>query len=172
MDISMTIIWIFAIVVGCAIAAVVVKKSNNDGKAKTKYDERQLRARGDSFKYGFYATLIANAIFMALSSSGLTNILGYTTFFISILIGVIAQFTHAIFHDAYIGLNTNMKKYSLFMAIITIFNLGFGILGIIDGEIIRDGVLGIPFINFLCAGLFFILAAELAIKAHLDKKEK
>ena len=166
-----TFIWGFGIVTGILITVLLLKCMNKDGKTKTKYDERQQRARGEAYKYGFFATLITCAIFMLLETSKLISILDYTTYFIAIVIGVIVQFSYAIFHDAYIGLNTNMKKYTIFMVIVGIINLLGGIMPLIHGEFLVDGHFDTSFINLLCSVMLLILAGELAVKQILDKKE-
>ncbi len=170
-SIATLLIWVFGISVGLIIALAIIKAFNKDGKVKTKYDERQQRARGDAYRFGFYAMLIANAIFMLLDIVSLTKIFGYTSFFTSIIIGVVAQFSYAIFHDAYIGLNTNLKKYLIFMSVVAVINLAAGLLPLIEGDFLEDGHFGTSFVNLLCGGMFIILAGELAIKAHLDKKD-
>ena len=165
-----SIMWIFGIIFGILTTLIIIKSFNKDGKVRTKYDERQLRARGEAYKYGFFATAIACFIFMILQTTNLANIFGYSSYFTAVIIGIITQFSYAIFHDAYIGLNTNMKKYLIFMSVVAIINLAAGILPAIHGELLEDGQLGTSFINLLCGGMFLILAGELAIKNHLDKK--
>lgn len=165
-----SMILVFGIIVGIAIALAVIKGLNKDHKVRTKYDERQLRARGDAYRYGFFATIFACALFMVLEAAGSLEVLGYSSYFIAILIGIITQFTYSIFHDAYIGLNTNMKKYLIFMSIVGAINLASGILPMIHGEFMEDGKFGTGFMNLLCGGMFLILAGELAVKKMLDKK--
>lgn len=167
---SVSAIWIFGIIVGICVALAVVKNFNKDHKLRTKYDERQLRARGDAYRYGFFATIFACALLMILDTSNLLDIFGYSTYFIAILVGIITQFTYSIFHDAYVGLNTNMKKYLIFMSFIGAINLAAGILPIFSGDFMEDGHFGTSFISLLCGGMFLILAGELAIKKYLDKK--
>ena len=165
-----SMILVFGIIVGIAIALAVIKGLNKDHKVRTKYDERQLRARGDAYRYGFFVTIFACVLFMVLEAAGSLEVLGYSSYFIAILIGIITQFTYSIFHDAYIGLNTNMKKYLIFMSIVGAINLASGILPMIHGEFMEDGKFGTGFMNLLCGGMFLILAGELAVKKMLDKK--
>ena len=166
-----SIILVFGIIVGIAIALAVIKGLNKDHKVRTKYDERQLRARGDAYRYGFFVTIFACVLFMVLEAAGFLEVLGYSSYFIAILIGIITQFTYSIFHDAYIGLNTNMKKYLIFMSIVGAINLAAGIIPMVHGEFMEDGKFGTGFMNLLCGGMFLILAGELAVKKMLDKKE-
>jgi len=169
-DFTLTFTWIFAICFGLGIALFSTKKMNKDHKVKTKYDERQLKIRGDAFKYGFFATLIANGLMMSLAASNLDKFFGMNAYFIPIFVGIVTQMTYSVFKDAYFGLNNKRKSYLIFMAFIGLINFAIAILATIEGELIKDGILQSPFLNYLCGGLFVILAGELFVKDLIDKK--
>lgn len=172
MDYQLGYILGFAVVLGILISILAYKGINQDNKAKPKYDERQKAVRGKSFTYGFYASAIASFLFMLMHLFGLGNFWGPYGYFTIIIIGIIVQMTHAIFHDAYLGLNTNARKYIIFMSIISVINIAAAVSGIISGEMFRDGVLNDSFLNLLCSILFAVLVADLSIKRLIDKKEK
>jgi hypothetical protein len=169
-DFTLTFIWIFAICFGIGIALFSAKKMNKDNKVKTKYDERQLKIRGDAFKYGFFATLISNGIIMALAASELERFLGVNAYFIPIFIGVVVQMTYSVFKDAYFGLNNQRRSYLIFMFFIGLINFASAIIATLNNELMIDGVFQAPFLNYLCGSLFVILGGELAIKSLIDKK--
>ena len=169
-DYTLTFIWLFAICFGIGISLFSMKKMNKDNKVKTKYDERQLKIRGDAFKLGFFSTLIANGIVMSLAASGLDKFLGMNAYFIPIFIGVVVQMSYSVFKDAYFGINNKSKNYLIFMAVIGLINFAVAILSTIRGELIEDGILQAPFLNYLCGSLFVILASELYVKSLIDKK--
>lgn len=170
-DFTLTFTWIFAICFGLGIALFSSKKMNKDNKVKTKYDERQVKIRGDAFKYGFFATLISNGLIMALAASNLEKFLGMNAYFIPIFIGIVVQMTYSVFKDAYFGMNNKRKNYLVFMAIVGLINFAIAILATVNGELIEDGILQSPFLNYLCGGLFVILAGDLLIKGLIDKKD-
>jgi hypothetical protein len=60
----------------------------------------------------------------------------------------------------------------IFMACISGINILSTVIGIANGEMIKDGVLQTPYLNLLCSILFAVLVADLGIKHLLDKKEK
>lgn len=169
-DFILTFTWIFAICFGLGIALFSAKKMNKDNKVKTKYDERQLKIRGDAFKYGFFATLITNGLIMAFAASNLEKFLGLNAYFIPIFVGVVTQMTYSVFKDAYFGLNNKRKNYLTFMAFIGLLNIIIAVLATVNGELIENSILQAPFLNYLCGGLFVILAGELVIKNMIDKK--
>ena len=172
MDIQFGFILGFAVVLALGIGAIASSNYNNDKKVKTKYDERQRIARGKSFTYGFYAMMIANLLFMFAHLFGLADFLGSYGYFTAIIIGILVEMTYAIFKDAYMGLNTNPRKYMIFMACISGINIISTVIGIANSEMIQDGVLQTPYLNLLCSILFTVLVADLGIKHLLDKKEK
>ncbi len=170
MDLISVACFMFGFAIAIAILVFAMRHMNSDKKLCTKYDERQLRARGNAFKYGFYAMLIACAIFMMLEQMEFLAVLGSTSYFILLIIGVITQFSYAIFKDAYIGINTKASKFIVFMALIGLFNLGIGALICAEDGFIVDGVLGSGVVNLICGGMCVILLSELAIKKVIDTK--
>ena len=166
------LVWSLGLIIGIILAIIIIKMFNKDGKAITKYDERQKVVRGEAYKYGFFSILITCGILMVLNTQeGILNVLGDTLFFIPIIIGVIVQVTYSIFKDGYVGLNTNMKRFIIFMTLIGLLNLGLGILWIVKGEILVNGVLQSGALNLMCAFMFAVIAIELIIKSIIDKKE-
>ncbi len=163
--------FIIGIIVGIILVIVLLKAINRDGKMKTKYDERQLRVRGEAYKFGFFAAVFANALLLVLSTTDYgVRIFGYTVFFIPILVGIIVQISYCIFKDGYVGLNTNMPRFMISMAFISAFNFFIAIMAMVRGGFIEDGVLQAPFLNLLCGILFIVLAAEIGIKMIMDQK--
>ena len=170
---------VFTICIVAAVMAVIIgmvfvalKLINKDGNATTKYDERQKRVRGEAYKYAFFAVIISNGLLM------LTNIfgeafesLGYNIFFVPIFVGIVVHVSICIFKDAYIGLNTNITKFMIFMFFISLFNLGLAVRAIVMNELIVDGKIQPPFLNLMCGSLFIVLGFELLIKMFIDKKE-
>lgn len=172
MDLSTFFMLGFGTVVGIAIAVVAIGAMNKDKKVRTKYDERQKIARGKSYTWGFYAAIATAAIFTFLSTLDLMKFFGNYAYFTIIIAGVTVQAAHAILHDAYVGLNTNLKSYMIFMAIIGLINGTSAVSGIISGAMLEDGVLQMPFMNLLCAVMFVMLAVAMGVKHLIDKKEK
>jgi hypothetical protein len=162
------------ITVGVVILIIALKFINKDGKLSTKYDERQLKARGEAYKYAFIATCISNGVILCfdLTKYDLVKLLGDTAFFIPILIGVVVHISYSIFTDAYIGLNNSVTRFMVFMLIVSAFNFLVGFSALANGELIKDNVLQPPFLNMICGFLFIIVAIELGIKKVIDSREE
>lgn len=165
--------WAVGIVVGIILVIILLKALNRDGAVKTKYDERQLVVRGKAYKVGFYSALAACGVMMFLCTGNFgAEKLGYSGYFIPILAGVVGQVSYCIFKDGYVGLNTNMTRFILIMALIGAFNLFFGIFAAVRGELIVNKTIQGPFINLLCGIMFVIIFAELVVKKAIDAREE
>ncbi|MBR3306986.1 MAG: hypothetical protein IKI75_07025 [Lachnospiraceae bacterium] len=161
------------IAVGLILVVIVLKAINKDGAVKTKYDERQLVARGNAYRYGFFSTIICCAILLVLDMDGdISSKLGYVSFFIPVMAGLIVQISYSIFSDAYVGQNTNMTKFIVIMTAISVFNLLVGLIPLVRGELLSEGKLTGPFINLTVGLLFIIVAAELLVKKAIDSREE
>ena len=162
---------IIGIIIGLLICLVIFRFFNKDGKMKTQYDEMQELIRGRGYKYSFFTILICEAALIPLSVGGVRLPLNAACLhFAIIFIGVVVQATYCIFHDAYVGLNTNMKRFMLVMVIAAVINFASAFAAIAGREMIIDGQLQAPFINLLCGLLLVILAIELFIKKMIDTR--
>ena len=172
MDYQFGTILVFAIIAALFISIIAYKGINKDKKARAKYDERQQALRGKSFTFGFYAMVAASIAFMIMHLFGLGDFWGPFGYCTIMIIGVIVQMTYAIFNDAYLGLNTNARKYMIFMSIVSLVNIVAAVMGIADGSMFEGGVLHESYTNLLCSILFAVLVIDLGIKRLIDKKEK
>ncbi len=166
--------WILGFGVGIVIVILAITKLfNRDGALRTKYDERQALARGKAYMYATYSMMFCCILLMIMDmNNGIISRLGYMCYFIPVVIGIIAQVSYSIFSDAYIGQNTNMTKYIIFMAIVSVLNISFGCMALINGKMLENGKLTGSFAN-LCVGiLFIIVAAELILKKIIDGREE
>ncbi len=169
-----TYAWIAGIIVGIVVAVfAVLRFMNKDGAIKTKYDERQQKARGKAYKWGMWSMVITLAVMMLIEMEGaIMSSLGAMSYFIPIIMGIVVQVSYSIFADAYVGLNTNMTRYIVIMIVISAFNLFVGVMAIVHGQMLMNGQLAGAFSN-LCVGIMFIVVAiELIIKKMIDGREE
>ena len=166
------LIFVIGIMAGVVAIVLVMKAINKDGKSRTQYDERQLAVRGKAYMYGFYTALIACVVLLIMNGLEVgTEALGKTGYFIPIFAGTVAQVTYSIFHDAYEGLNTNMSRLIVVMAMIGGLNFAVSIINLVRGELYKGGELQLSFLNLLCGLLFVVIAVEMLVKRAMDKRE-
>ena len=159
------------ITVGLIICIFVFRYMNKDKKMATKYDEMQEIVRGRAYKYSFWVLLILIAILACLEVGGIELPMEkLVLYFILIFISVLVQTGYCIWNDAYIGINTNVRRFVIVAVVISIINLFSAFAAFKTGNMMVDGKLQTPFVNFLCAVLFLIIGIEVFIKYASDKR--
>ena len=145
---------------------------------KDSYDERQVIARGKAYKVGFY-TLLIYVLAIAMLDE-MMNI----SIFMSLggiwLGGCIALFLFAIVcirEDAYMSLYENPKGVILLFLLIGIINLIPGVLFIMNGSVLENGVLSSKCMNLesgiLLLLIMFIFAAKVTYNnKHMDEEDE
>ncbi len=162
---------IFGIIVGLVICIFVFRYMNRDKKIVTKYDERQEMARGRAYKYGFWASMVAAAVVMALEIAGVQIATSFTKYFFIMFVGIMVQVGYSILNDAYYGINTNKKRLIIICIIAGLCNF-FPIVGtVMGGQFIVDGIISDSGANLLCCILMIYAGVMLFVKDLRDKKQ-
>ena len=53
---------------GLLITVILLKITKTDGSSRCEFDERQIAARGQAYKYGFFTFLVCDAVYAVLST--------------------------------------------------------------------------------------------------------
>ena len=88
-----------------------------------------------------------------------------------IFLGIVVQCGYCIWKGAYVGLNTNMKRYLIFAVVISLINFLSFFAAWKNDSLIVDGVLQTPFVNLLCAVMFAVLGAIGLLRRSADRGE-
>lgn len=113
------------------------------------YDERQILARGRAFMWGFFSLMICLMVY------GLTDMLiepwcdTLTGCIICICVSLIVFAVICIRQDAFAGIGQNRKRNLTILLVITLANLLFGVSHIIDGDLLRGGVLSFRSVSLI-----------------------
>ena len=111
------------------------------------FDERQERARGKAFQYGFFTLLIA-AYAYGISDVLLgrwCDVLTGVTLCIALALCVFA--VTCILKDAYLSLREKPRTVMTMFALLSTINLGFGGMYALSGDLVEDGVLTFRAVN-------------------------
>lgn len=164
---------LIGVLFGLVIAALLIRYMNRDKKWKTEYDEMQKQIRGKAYCYAFYTVMILEAVMIFISLFGVRlPMTDAVLHFTIIVIGVLVLAIYCIWHDAYVGLNTNMKRYAIIVIVAGLINLLSGVSAIANGLMVLNGQLQTPFINLLCAIMLCIVGIVMLIKKGVDAKEE
>ncbi len=146
-----------------AVLALLLKKRGVT-EAAEKYDERQRLARGTAFGAAFWVLVAYDLLSMVLT--GCFEIrwgdeVGQP--FVGVLIAATVFAMVCIAKDAYVSLRKSPREVIVMTSVIGGVNLLLGVMRIVEGEFLKDGLLGVYSINLCCAvALFAILAFYVA----------
>lgn len=111
------------------------------------FDERQERARGKAFQYGFF-TMIISTYFYAVSDIMLGHwcdtMVGVS---LCIALAICVFAITCILKDAYLSLREKPRTLMTFFALLSIVNLGFGFMFHISPGLTENGVLTYRAVN-------------------------
>lgn len=153
------------IAAGVALLVMLLKKRVLD----MHFDERQERARGVAFQYGFF-TLLACGLAL-----GFLDILHHWCDLmagaaLSACIGVTVFAVTAISRDAYLGLYEKPVKIMALFGILAIFNLGLGLRCLLIGNIVENGVLTYWVTNLMVGGMMLAVMAAYGLRCLLRRE--
>ena len=153
------------IFIGLILAVALILIANNNRKFKTEYDERQLRVRGDAYRYAFYSVIICEVILLILAIGEFTlPIPEYVLHFGGILIGCLVLSGYCIWKDAYWGLNNNRKRYGIILVVAGLLNALPLYMALSTGS-----VSDFPYVNLLTCIMLLVVGIELLLKHFLDQ---
>ena len=140
------------IIVGLIIAIFIIRYVNRNKKLTTEYDEMQKQIRGEGYKYAFYSVMILEAVL--------------------IFVGITVQACYCIWKGAYIGQNTNLQRYIILMAVVSVLNFSSAFMAWRAGELFADGKFQAPAVNLLCGLMFAVIGIVGLVKKVTDREEE
>lgn len=145
------------------------RKTNKD---RLKYDERQERARGIAFKYGFFSFFLISTVLTILAASQIALPISYALLqFMGIIISVAVFATISIVNDAYFSMNEDKKRVNIGFAVIAIVNGVVAICNLSKTEKSDIDSLASGLMNLLCTILFAYLFIVMLVHQLLHEKE-
>ena len=163
--------WAVGVAVGLVIALILLRYMNRDHKIRTEYDEMQKAIRNKGYMYGFYTMLIVEALLCLAPASLRIPAVPMVIHFLPIFLGILVQAGYCIWKGAYVGLNTNMKRYMIVAVAASLINFLAFFMAWTGGGLVEDGVLQTPFVNLLCALMFAVLGIVALLRRAADRGE-
>lgn len=133
------------------------------------FDERQERARGKAFQYGFFTLVICLVLY------GLTDVLigrwcdtlaGVT---LCIAVALVVFAAVCIQRDAYLSLKERPKSVLSALAALTLLNLFFGGMQAASGKLVENGVLTFRACNLIAGALLVAILVMYLGKCLQDR---
>lgn len=168
---AMAIGFVCGIVVVVALFKALAKKFQVDGSTRTEYDERQLIERGKGYRCAFFAFVIYSCIFLFLDLFVEVKLSIAVIMICGVLVAAAVHVVYCIFHEAYWGLNNNVKGYIRLLIVAFALNLVLGIANGINSDMYTEGVLSYSVMNLIVAIFIAVILAAMLIKWVRDKRE-
>lgn len=166
---SMNIYYLLGVICGVALGLVLVAglmwltrklggKIDFDCK-KGAYDERQLLARGEAYKYAFFTLMIGMVIVSLMEEiAGISLFMSMAGVWIVICIGLAVFATICIVKDAYMSLYENVKGVVIMFSAVAIINIGVAVGNLADGmPLMENGALSVGCTNLIVGVLFIYI---------------
>ena len=127
------------------------------------FDERQERARGVAFRYGFYTMTVC------LLAYGFSDLVYHwcdalVGCVLCVFAGIAVLAVTAIRHDAYLGLYERPRQIMVLFAVVAIVNLSIGVIHLLDGGTVVNGVLTFRVVNLLAGILAAVILAAYTLR--------
>ena len=135
------------------------------------FDERQERARGQAYKYGFW-TLMTCLLLYGFSDMVLGR-------WCDVIAGVmlcagvaLVRFASVcIVKDAYLSLKEKPRTIMILLTVVGSLNLAIGIMNWKNGRVVQDGILTFGAANGICGIMVLVILAVYVVNHLLAKRE-
>lgn len=167
----MSIEYIVGLIVGILVAVLVLWLTGRKVRSKgpTQFDERQQFTRARAYSAGFFTILFYCVLYGLISSLGIKWCKDAVGMFIGCFLGITGFALSAIRHDAYFGMNEDIKTTMRLGTVIVFFGVVGSVVSIIDGEMVEDGLLTGNVISLCVAVMWLVIIV--AQKLH-ERKAK
>ena len=153
--------------VGVGIVALLFKLKVMD----LTFDERQERARGQAYKYGFW-TLVVCLLLYGFSDMVLGRWCDVLTgVMLCVAAALIVFGSVCIVKDAYLSLKEKPRTIMTLLTVIALLNLSIGAMNLKNGRVVKDGVLTYGAVNGICGVLMLTILVVYVVNYLLAKRE-
>ena len=136
------------------------------------FDERQERARGVAFRYGFFTLMVCVFLYGAseLALGRWCDAMAGGSLCIAVSITVFA--VTCILKDAYLSLKERPRRIITLFLCLSLFNLGLGAVQALRGGLLEDGVLSFRVVNLVCGVMTLVILAVYLVNFLLERREE
>ena len=153
--------------VGVGIIALLFKLKVMD----LTFDERQERARGQAYKYGFW-TLLTCLLLYGFSDMVLGRWCDVITgVMLCVAVAMVVFASVCIVKDAYLSLKEKPRTVMTLLAVVSALNLAIGVMNWKGGRVVQDGVLTYAAVNGICGVITLTILVVYVVNYLLAKRE-
>ena len=155
------------VLVGVGVVALLFKLKAVD----LTFDERQERARGQAYKYGFW-TLVVCLFLYGFSDQIFGRWCDVLAGAMLCIAAALMVFTSVcIVKDAYLSLKEKPRAVITMLTVVAVLNLAIGAVNWRNGRVVEDGVLTSNAVNGICGIALLMLLVVYLVNYLLAKRE-
>ena len=155
------------VLVGVGVVALLFKLKAMD----LTFDERQERARGQAYKYGFW-TLVVCLFLYGFSDQIFGRWCDVLAGAMLCIAAALMVFTSVcIVKDAYLSLKEKPRAVLTTLTVVTALNLVVGVMNWKNGRVVEDGILTSGAVNGICGIALLTLLVVYFVNYLLAKRE-
>ena len=155
------------VLVGVGVVALLFKLKAVD----LTFDERQERARGQAYKYGFW-TLVVCLFLYGFSDQIFGRWCDVLAGAMLCIAAALMVFTSVcIVKDAYLSLKEKPRAVLTTLTVVTALNLVVGVMNWKNGRVVEDGILTSGAVNGICGIALLMLLVVYLVNYLLAKRE-
>ena len=161
----------FGLTVGLAVGLLFVALLFRKKVLDCTFDERQERARGVAFKYGFF-TLMGSIFLYGASELAVGRWCdALTGGCLCLAAGILVFAVICILKDAYLSLLERPRRIMILFVLLSLVNLGLSALMAAHGKLVEDGILTFRAVN-LVVGIMTLVILIVYIANFLLRSRK
>lgn len=135
------------------------------------FDERQERARGVAFKYGFF-TLMGSIFLYGASELAVGRWCdALTGGCLCLAAGILVFSVTCILKDAYLSLREHPRQVMTLFVLLSLGNLGLGALQAAHGKLVEDGILTFRAVNLVVGFMTLVILIVYIVNFCLRDRE-
>ena len=157
----------------CAFVVGASMKSRPEKKKPVKFDERQIAAQGNAYKWAFWTMCCYYLLYATIS--GAAGIIWCDPFlgaFLGVIVGATVFALICVFRDAYFRPDQSRKSEIVVINIICVCQGIVGLMNLSDGTVIEDGVLSADALQLFILLMGLVLDVAFIIKHRQEKLEE
>ena len=158
---------VVGILVGVGIVALLFKLKVMD----LTFDERQERARGQAYKYGFW-TLLTCLLLYGFSDMVLgrwCDVIAGVMLCAGVALVMFASV--CIVKDAYLSLKEKPRTVMTMLTVVGSLNLFIGVMNWKNGRVMENGILTFAAVNGICGAMVLVILVIYVVNYLLGRRE-
>jgi hypothetical protein len=154
-------------IVGLVLVTVVFMFARKGRAGKCIIDERQKLVRGTGFKYAFFTLMIYDVLYFSLATLFPDSFIATpVAIFLGICLSITVFAVYCIWNDGYYAINENQKALTISFTSFALLNfIGF-VRGIREHEILVDGKINFPIVNFTATVTLLLIVITTILKSR------